>query len=83
MELKTSASAMPKLSPIRGVKLAKILLHLGFIKVRQKGSHLRLEHADGRKTTIPLHSGEKVSKGLLRKILRDVNLSPEEFDKLR
>lgn len=74
---------MPKLSPIRGVKLVKILTKLGFDKVRQKGSHVRLEHSDGRKTTVPIHSGELVGKGLLRKILRDVNLNPEDFEKLR
>lgn len=74
---------MPKLSPIRGRELVVILEKLGFATIRQKGSHLRLAHSDGRKTTIPIHSGEKVGKGLLRKILRDVSLTPEEFDKLR
>lgn len=74
---------MPKLSPIRGNDLVKLLKHLGFSIVRQKGSHARLEHTDGRKTTVPLHSGEKVGKGLLRKILRDINLAPEAFDRLR
>lgn len=53
------------------------------MEVRQKGSHVRLEHPDGRKTTVPIHSGESVGIGLLRKILRDVNLSPEQFSKLR
>jgi len=72
---------MPKLSPIGGKRLIKILLNLGFIQVRQKGSHARLEHSDGRKTSVPLHSGENVGIGLLRKILRDVNLTPEEFNK--
>ncbi len=74
---------MPKLSPIRGVLLVRLLSRIGFSVVRQKGSHARLEHSDGRKTTVPVHSGEKVGKGLLRKILRDVNLTPEEFDQLR
>ena len=74
---------MPKLSPIRGRELVIILKRIGFSTLRQKGSNLRLVHFDGRKTTIPIHSGEKVGKGLLRKILRDVNLTPEEFDKIR
>lgn len=51
---------MPKLSPIGGRKLTKIFLKSGFVEVRQKGSHVRLEHPDGRKTSIPLHSGENV-----------------------
>lgn len=41
---------MPKLSPISSSKLIKILLKEGFIQVRQKGSHARLEHLDGGKT---------------------------------
>lgn len=68
---------MPKLSPIRSRELVSKLLKLGFMKVGQKGSHLRLHHPDGRKTTVPMHAGEKIGKGLLRKILRDVNLGPE------
>ncbi len=44
---------MPKLSPIRGKELIVILRKVGFKQVHQKGSHARLEHPDGRKTTIP------------------------------
>jgi predicted RNA binding protein YcfA (HicA-like mRNA interferase family) len=74
---------MPKLSPIRGKELISILEKQGFRQIHQKGSHVRLEHSDGRKTTVPLHSGEKVGVGLLRKILRDTNISRNEFEKLR
>ena len=74
---------MPRLSPIRSRELVEILLKIGFEKIHQKGSHLRLIHRDGRKTTVPIHSGENVGRGLLRKILRDVNLSRSEFQTLR
>lgn len=74
---------MPKLSPIRAKTLISILEKEGFELIRQRGSHLRLEHPDGRKTTVPVHSGEKVGVGLLRKILRDANISRNEFEKLR
>lgn len=74
---------MPKLSPVNPAKLIKILSKQGFMQVRQKGSHVRLEHPDGRKTSIPMHSGESVRVGLLRKILRDVNLMPEQFNLLK
>jgi len=74
---------MPRLSPIRGKDLVKVIEKQGFSQIRQRGSHLRMVHSDGRKTTIPIHSGENVHRGLLRKILRDVNLSPEEFNQLR
>jgi len=74
---------MPKLSPIRGKDLISILESQGFVKIHQKGSHVRLQHPDGRKTTVPVHSGEKVGVGLLRKILRDTNVSRSQFEKLR
>lgn len=74
---------MPKLSPIRARELIAILEKLGFRKVHQKGSHVRMKHQDGRRTTIPFHAGEKVGIGLLRKILRDVRLSRSGFDNLR
>lgn len=74
---------MPKLSPISAQSLIRILERHGFSMVHQKGSHVRLKHRDGRRTTIPVHAGEKVGVGLLRKIMRDVNIARSEFEKLR
>ena len=74
---------MPKLSPISAKALVKLLEKQGFEVVHQKGSHVRLKHADGRRTTVPMHSGENVGVGLLRKILRDTNISRDEFEKLK
>ncbi len=74
---------MPKLSPIGGKDLIKKLSKLGFIPVRQKGSHVRLAHQDGRRTSIPIHSGENVHQGLLKQILKDIGITPEEFLKLK
>jgi predicted RNA binding protein YcfA (HicA-like mRNA interferase family) len=44
-------------------------------------SHRRYVHPDGRRTTIPMHQGQDISRGLLRKILRDIDMSVEEFKK--
>ena len=73
---------MPRLSPIKARKLIKIVEKKGFSKMHQKGSHALYKHPDGRTTTIPIHPSEEISRGLLRKILRDVNLTVEEFNKL-
>lgn len=73
---------MPKLVPIKPNRLFKILLSLGFIKRDAEGSHVFFAHPDGRTTVLPVHNRE-LSKGLLRKILNDVQLSIEEYDKLR
>jgi predicted RNA binding protein YcfA (HicA-like mRNA interferase family) len=63
--------------------LIKALEKLGFSCTRKsKGSHFRYKHRDGRKTTIPVHKGKDIRRGLLRKILRDVDISIEELEKL-
>ena len=63
-------------------KVCKALAELGFKLVRQKGSHLRFTHPDGRKTTVPSHSGEDIGPKLLNKIIKDINVDKGEFEKL-
>lgn len=58
---------------IRGLEKA------GFQVQRQTGSHVRLKHADGRVVTVPVHAGQDVGRGLLRKILRDADITPAEL----
>lgn len=41
-----------------------------------------MRHADGRATVVPVHKGEDLGRGILSKILRDVELSRQEFRKL-
>ena len=53
---------------------------LGFTRVRQKGSHIRFKHDDGRMTTIPDHGTRDVPRGLLVKIVRyDLEMSIDSF----
>ena len=74
---------MSGLSPIKSRELLKILKHLGFIEKRQRGSHLFLSHSDGRTTVVPVHPGKAIGVGLLRSILHDIKISPNEFEKLK
>jgi predicted RNA binding protein YcfA (HicA-like mRNA interferase family) len=55
------------------------LERLGFVEVRQRGSHKQFRHADGRVTTVPFHQGRDVSPLLLRQICRDIGVEPDEF----
>ena len=71
-----------KLKPVTSGKLIKVLGRVGFITSRQKGSHVFLKHSDGRATVVPVHKGEEIGRGLLRKIIKDAKLSREEFLKL-
>jgi predicted RNA binding protein YcfA (HicA-like mRNA interferase family) len=73
---------MTKLPLITGSELIKLLEKEGFNIVRQRGSHVRMRHRDGRVTTIPIHKGQVIHRGLLRKILRDCDLSIGDFLKL-
>lgn len=73
---------MPKLIPIKPKKFVKILEKLGFLKRDAEGSHLFFRHPDGRTTVIPIHNRE-LSRGLLRKILNDIQITVEEYEKLR
>ncbi len=63
-------------------KMEKILLKMGFVAVRQKGSHVFYRHPDGRTTTLPNHPGRDLARPLLREILREIRITPEEFIQL-
>ena len=71
---------MSKFPAIKGTELKKFCEKLGFIVTRQRGSHVRMKHEDGRVTTIPINSNKDIPKGLLRKIIReDLEMLLEEF----
>lgn len=65
---------MTRLPRLKGKELVRILEHAGFRTIRTKGSHMFLRHPDGRATVVPVHSGETIGPGLLRAILRDVEM---------
>lgn len=56
-----------------------ILQKLGFAEVRQRGSHKQYRHPDGRRTTVPFHTGRGVSPILLRQIAKDIGLTVEDL----
>ena len=52
-------------------------------KVLVLGSHLHLRRApDGKRVTVPVHQGRTVPVGTLRAILRDADISVDEFREL-
>ena len=68
--------AIPVLKPREVVAL---LERLGFVGMRQRGSHRQFRHADGRGTTVPFHPGRDISPTLLRKIAADIGITVEEL----
>lgn len=70
---------IPVLKPREVVLLLELL---GFVEIRQRGSHKQFRHADGRCTTVPFHAGRDISPILLKQIAKDIGLSMDEFVKV-
>ena len=72
---------MTKLRVIDAATMEKLLVGSpGFAKTRQKGSHVFYRHPDGRTTTLPHHKGRILSRPLIREILKDIEITPIEYD---
>jgi len=66
-----------KLPVLSGRELIKALSKIGFVPVRQKGSHVFMRHPDGRRTVVPLH--EEVNKSTLMDILSQTKLRKDQL----
>jgi predicted RNA binding protein YcfA (HicA-like mRNA interferase family) len=66
---------MPGIPVIKPREVIAILNALGFVEVRQRGSHKQFRHPDGRATTVPDHGGRDISPILLRQIGKDIGLT--------
>ena len=69
---------MPKLPILSGLELIDILKTLGFVVVRQKGSHVSLQKGQ-HKTVVPLH--DDLAKGTILGILKQCGLSKDDIIK--
>jgi len=73
-----------KLPVISGIELVKRLHKFSFLVLRQRGSHIRMERIANDKIiklTIPLH--DELKKGTLHRILKDAEITLEEFEKYK
>jgi predicted RNA binding protein YcfA (HicA-like mRNA interferase family) len=73
---------MSKFPSLNGKEIVSLLKKFGFVVERQRGSHIFMKHSDGRTTVIPVHAGETIGPGLLSKILRDIEMTKDEFLKI-
>ena len=74
---------MPKLPIIKSRELIKALLEMGFMEFHRVGSHAQFKHPqDGRRITIPIHSGKDIKRKTLKSILDDLEISTEQFTRL-
>lgn len=70
---------MSKTPVMKPREVVLILEKLGFVLVRQRGSHQQFRHPDGRCTTVPFHAQRDLSPILLRQIAKDIGFTIEEF----
>ena len=68
-----------KLRPLPYRRVEATLRRAGFHPIRQRGSHVRFVHPDGRSTTVPRHAGEDIGVALLQRILADTQLDRDAF----
>ena len=73
---------MTRLSLVPYRDLARVAEAAGFEWVRCRGSHNTFRSADGRVIVIPDHGNQVIVRPLLRKIIRDMGLTVEEYNRL-
>ena len=75
---------MSKLRIVPYRDLKSVVEACGFVCVwvRREGSHNAFRHPDGRVPVVPDHGSDPIVRPLLRKILRDLNLSVDECNNL-
>ena len=72
---------MARLPIVSDREVVRALERCGFSVIRIKGSHhfVRRETDPSRQTVVPVYGSEDLGRPILRKILNDVRLTPEEF----
>lgn len=68
-----------RLPRITAAEVIKVLEKAGFFLARQSGSHKIYKNSEGKRVTIPYHTGKTLHPKVLSSILKDANLTPGEF----
>ena len=73
----------PPLPTVTARQVVRAAEKLGFTLDRQRGSHaVYIRNSDGRRIVIPMHKGKDIRVGLLRSLISDMGITPEEFQAL-
>lgn len=70
---------MSPLPVLTAREVIAVFKRIGFEESRQRGSHLRMKHPDGRRVTLPVHYGKDYNRKMLKAILLQAEVSEEEF----
>jgi len=74
---------MPDLPRLTAAEIIKVLERKSFSLVRQSGSHKIYKNVVGRRVTVPFHAGKILHPKVLKSILRDADVSIDEFTSSR
>ncbi|MDW7980616.1 MAG: type II toxin-antitoxin system HicA family toxin [Verrucomicrobiales bacterium] len=66
-----------KLPLLSGHQVLATLKRLGFVEISRRGSHVKMEHPDGRRIVFPFH--REVDRYTLKGALRDADIPIDEF----
>lgn len=73
---------MGKMRRVTGKEMVRFLVRQGFALRRIVGSHHVMRKSDLSQTVVPVHGNNNLKLGTLRGILRDIDMKPEEFERL-
>ena len=73
---------MPRLPRLTGADMVRFLQSRGFTVLRIRGSHYVMARGEAH-TVVPVHGGQDLRIGTLRGILRDIEMSPAQFEELQ
>jgi predicted RNA binding protein YcfA (HicA-like mRNA interferase family) len=73
---------MPKLPRLTAREIVAALEKIGFALARQSGSHMIYKNAAGKRVTVPFHGAKILHPKVLKSILRDAAITPEDLEKL-
>ena len=70
---------MSRILALRANEVVRSLQHLGFEFVRQRGSHIRLRHPDGRFASVPDHGPRELRREFILDILKQAGVEIGDF----
>ena len=69
----------PRLPRLTAKEVVRIVERHGFVLSRSSGSHRIYKNAAGKRTTVPFHAGRTLHPKVLRSILRDTEMTPDQL----
>jgi predicted RNA binding protein YcfA (HicA-like mRNA interferase family) len=70
---------MTRIPALRASEIVRALQRLGFERLRQKGSHIRLRHPDGRFASVPDHGSRELRREFVLNILKQSAVEIGDF----